>query len=95
LEGKSAHRKSLSSSDQIPEFILRCVTFIQLMKLTILENIGGFIISLSIVVDVMSHDNCIRLTAGLGNNGRQRLGRFGLFSEYPNPVNHPKSQTDK
>jgi len=46
------------------------VTFIQLMKLTIFENIGGFIISLSIVVDVIPIENCIRLTTVLIFNQR-------------------------
>jgi hypothetical protein len=65
------------------------------MKLTLLENICGFIISLAVIIDVMPHDNCIRLTAGLVNNSRQRPGRFGLFGKYTDPVNHTKSMTDK
>jgi hypothetical protein len=34
------------------------MTFIQLMKLAVFENVGGLIISLAVIIDVMPNGNC-------------------------------------
>ena len=86
---------SLSSSNYKSEFFLGSLTFSQLMQLTIPENIGGLIIGLSIIVDVMPHDDSIGLPADLGNNRRQCRSRLNLFSAYPTRTYHTKSQTNK